>query len=93
MPTLPVTAAQPMTGGRAPAAPPMTMFWGVVRLSMHGVDDDVERDGEQRQERRHQVDEPGHDDERDDPQDDAEDDRPLRLHLRGPATAGAGCGS
>ena len=29
----PVTAAQPMTGGSAPAAPPMTMFWGVVRLS------------------------------------------------------------
>ena len=33
MPTLPVTAAQPMTGGSAPAAPPMTMFCGVVRLS------------------------------------------------------------
>ena len=34
MPTSPVTAAQPMTGGRAPAAPPMTMFWGVVRFSI-----------------------------------------------------------
>ena len=33
-PTLPVTAAQPMTGGSAPAAPPMTMFWGVLRFSM-----------------------------------------------------------
>ena len=33
MPTLPVTAAQPMTGGSAPAAPPMTMFCGVVRFS------------------------------------------------------------
>ena len=32
--TRPVTAAQPMTGGSAPAAPPMTMFWGVVRLSI-----------------------------------------------------------
>ena len=31
-PTLPVTAAQPMTGGRAPAAPPITMFWGVERF-------------------------------------------------------------
>ena len=33
-PTLPVTAAQPITGGSAPAAPPMTMFWGVLRLSI-----------------------------------------------------------
>jgi hypothetical protein len=32
-PTLPVTAAQPMTGGRAPAAPPKTMYWGVERYS------------------------------------------------------------
>ena len=39
----PVTAAQPMSGGSAPAAPPMTMFWGVVRLSEHRVDDHVER--------------------------------------------------
>jgi hypothetical protein len=31
---LPVTAAQPITGGRAPAAPPMTMFEGVLRLSI-----------------------------------------------------------
>ena len=29
---VPVTAAQPSTGGMAPAAPPMTMFWGVARL-------------------------------------------------------------
>src|ERR1700704_903090 len=29
----PVAAAQPITGGSAPAAPPMTMFWGVSRLS------------------------------------------------------------
>ena len=29
----PVTAAQPITGGNAPAAPPMTMFCGVQRLS------------------------------------------------------------
>ena len=31
--TRPVTAAQPTSGGKAPAAPPMTMFWGVRRLS------------------------------------------------------------
>ena len=31
---MPVIAAHPMTGGSAPAAPPMTMFWGVERLSM-----------------------------------------------------------
>ncbi len=31
---MPVMAAQPMTGGSAPAAPPITMFWGVERLSM-----------------------------------------------------------
>ena len=31
--TEPVTAAQPITGGNAPAAPPMTMFCGVQRLS------------------------------------------------------------
>jgi hypothetical protein len=31
---LPVTAAQPITGGRAPAAPPITMFCGVERFSM-----------------------------------------------------------
>src|SRR6266850_7747678 len=29
----PVTAAQPTSGGKAPAAPPMTMFWAVDRLS------------------------------------------------------------
>ena len=32
----PVTAAQPTSGGIAPAAPPMTMFWTVVRFS-HSV--------------------------------------------------------
>ena len=31
--TSPVTAAQPITGGKAPAAPPMTMFCGVRRFS------------------------------------------------------------
>ena len=31
--TQPVTAAQPTSGGTAPAAPPMTMFCGVRRLS------------------------------------------------------------
>ena len=30
---LPVAAAQPTSGGIAPAAPPMTMFCGVERLS------------------------------------------------------------
>jgi hypothetical protein len=29
----PVAATQPTTGGRAPAAPPMTMFCGVERFS------------------------------------------------------------
>ena len=29
----PVTAAQPIVGGSAPAKPPMTMFCGVGRLS------------------------------------------------------------
>ena len=28
-----ITAAQPMIGGNAPAAPPMTMFCGVLGLS------------------------------------------------------------
>ena len=31
--TPPVAAAQATTGGRAPAAPPMTMFCGVERFS------------------------------------------------------------
>ncbi len=31
--TDPVTAAQPIMGGKAPAAPPITMFWGVRRFS------------------------------------------------------------
>ena len=31
--TEPRTAAQPTSGGTAPAAPPITMFWGVERLS------------------------------------------------------------
>ena len=31
--TSPVTAAQPIIGGNAPAAPPMTMFCGVRRFS------------------------------------------------------------
>ena len=30
---LPVAMIQPITGGNAPAAPPMTMFCGVARLS------------------------------------------------------------
>ena len=44
--TPPVTAAQPIIGGSAPAAPPMTMFCGVAPLQPHRVDDDVEEDGE-----------------------------------------------
>ena len=31
--TSPVTAAQPIIGGKAPAAPPITMFCGVRRFS------------------------------------------------------------
>jgi hypothetical protein len=31
--TSPVTDAQPTIGGKAPAAPPMTMFCGVRRFS------------------------------------------------------------
>jgi len=31
--TPPVTAAHPTMGGKAPAAPPMTMFCGVLRFS------------------------------------------------------------
>jgi len=31
--TVPVAAAQPIIGGTAPAAPPITMFWGVLRFS------------------------------------------------------------
>ncbi len=30
---VPVAAAQPIIGGKAPAAPPMTMFCGVRRFS------------------------------------------------------------
>src|SRR5215204_4685515 len=33
MPMPPVAAAQPIIGGNAPAAPPITMFCGVVRFS------------------------------------------------------------
>ena len=49
-PISPVAAAQPITGGSAPAAPPMTMFCGVLPLQPHRIDDDVEedREGEQR---------------------------------------------
>ena len=32
-PTCPVAAAQPIIGGKAPAAPPITMFCGVRRFS------------------------------------------------------------
>ena len=32
-PSEPVTAAQPTSTGTAPAAPPMTMFWRLVRFS------------------------------------------------------------
>ena len=31
--TVPVAAAQPIIGGNAPAAPPITIFWGVRRFS------------------------------------------------------------
>jgi hypothetical protein len=31
--TLPVTETQPIIGGKAPAAPPITMFCGVRRFS------------------------------------------------------------
>ena len=33
---VPLAAAQPITGGNAPASPPMTMFCGVERFS-HSV--------------------------------------------------------
>jgi hypothetical protein len=33
IPACPVVAVHPITGGSAPAAPPMTMFWDVVRFS------------------------------------------------------------
>ena len=29
----PVAQAQPIIGGKAPAAPPITIFWGVERFS------------------------------------------------------------
>ncbi len=32
-PIRPFAAAQPTSGGIAPAAPPMTMFWAVLRFS------------------------------------------------------------
>ncbi len=34
MGAVPVIAAQPITGGKAPAAPPITMFWGVRDFKM-----------------------------------------------------------
>ncbi len=54
--TEPVTAAQPIIGGKAPAAPPMTMFCGVAPLQPHGVDEDVEGDGEGEQRAGHDID-------------------------------------
>jgi len=42
----PVADAQPITGGNAPATPPMTMFCGVIRFQPQGVYDDVEEDCE-----------------------------------------------
>ena len=54
-PISPVAAAQPITGGSAPAAPPMTMFCGVLPLQPHRVHDDVEEDREGEQRRRFDV--------------------------------------
>ena len=48
--TWPVAATQPISGGKAPAAPPMTIFCARARLQPDGVDQHVEQDrhGEQR---------------------------------------------
>ena len=61
-------------------------------LEQHRVDDDVEADRQQGQERREQVDEPGHDHERDDAEHDPEDDRPLGLDLVGRQRPASGPG-
>jgi hypothetical protein len=58
----PVAAAHPTSGGTAPAAPPMTMFCGVVRLSQR-VDEDVEETAREREDRCEDVHEAGEDDE------------------------------
>ena len=53
--TPPVATAQPIIGGNAPAAPPMTMFCGVAALQPHRIDDGIEEDGEGQQPGREQV--------------------------------------
>ena len=87
----PVTAAQPMTGGSAPAAPPRTMFCGVRPLEQQRVDDDVEADREEREERRHEVRRERQPRERDDGQDEPERERVLRRDLVSRAAAGGAC--
>ena len=81
-----------MTGGSAPAAPPMTMFCGRAPLEHHRVDDDVEADREQRQERRQDVDGPGHQADRDGPEDDPERDGALGRDRVGGQRPAAGPG-
>ena len=44
-----MAAAQPTIGGKAPAAPPITMFCGVRRFSQMVYTNDVERDGQGQQ--------------------------------------------
>jgi hypothetical protein len=48
----PVTAAQPIMGGNAPAAPPMTMFCGVEAFQPDGVDENVKQITRRREARR-----------------------------------------
>ena len=64
---MPVAAAQPITGGSAPAAPPITMFCGVAALQPHRIDDDVEEDREGEQRRRRAIDQQAEHDHRERP--------------------------
>ena len=54
-PRLPCAAAQPESGGIAPAAPPITMFCGRAPLEPERVDDDVERPAAERQRGRQRI--------------------------------------
>ncbi len=77
-----VAAAQPISGGKAPAAPPMTMFCGVRRFSQT-VDQHVEEDRHRQDRRRRPVDRDEHQDDREAGETHAEMERRLPVHPPG----------
>ena len=79
----PVAATQPISGGNAPAAPPMTMFCAVRALQPDGVDQHVEQDRDRQDRGREMIGGEVHQHDREDAKAHAEMERGLAAHPPG----------